>query len=73
LVASVIMTGVVLGYQHWTAAVLEPYSVAMLFSSTAVGVVGYVVALSILRPSAVVSLLREFMTDLKPVTRGMIR
>jgi hypothetical protein len=71
--ASVAMAGVVLGYQHWTVGVLEPYSVIMLFSSTAIGVVGYLVALWILRPSAVVSLLQEFMVDLKPVARGIIR
>jgi O-antigen/teichoic acid export membrane protein len=73
LMASVAMAGVVLGYQHWTVGVLEPYSVIMLFSSTAIGVVGYLVALWILRPSAVVSLLQEFMVDLKPVARGIIR
>ena len=73
LVASVAMAGVVLGYKHWAAGALGTYSVAMLFSSTAVGVVGYIVALWMLRPSAVVSLLQEFMADLKPVFQGIMR
>jgi PST family polysaccharide transporter len=73
LVASVAMAGVVLGYQHWAAGILGPYSVTMLFLSTAVGAIGYVVALWMLRPAAVVSLLQEFATDLKPITRGIIR
>jgi O-antigen/teichoic acid export membrane protein len=73
MVASVVMAGVVLGYRHWAAGVLGTYSVAMLFSSTAVGVVGYSVALWMLRPSAVVSLLQEFMADLKPVFQGIMR
>lgn len=73
LVASVAMAVVVLGYQRWAAGMLGTYSVTMLFSSIAVGAVGYVLALWMLRPAAIVSLLQEFVTDLKPVARRIIR
>jgi hypothetical protein len=45
----------------------------VLFASMLVGASVYIIALWILRPSPVVALVQEFMTDLKPVVRGAIR
>jgi O-antigen/teichoic acid export membrane protein len=72
-IASVVMAGAVFIYQRSMEGVWGHNSPAMLFSSTIVGAIVYTIALWIFRPSAVVTLMREFLTDLKPVARGAVR
>jgi PST family polysaccharide transporter len=72
-VASAVMAAIVFVCQRWAAGVFGLHSPAVLFASMLVGASVYIIALWILRPSPVVALVQEFMTDLKPVVRGAIR
>jgi O-antigen/teichoic acid export membrane protein len=72
-VASAVMTGIVFVCQRWAEGVFGLHSPAVLLASALVGAIVYVIALWILRPSPVVALVQEFMTDFKPVTRGAVR
>ena len=65
--ASLFMFAIVTMYQRWSQPALGTYSVPMLMSSTAVGVISYITGLLILRPPAVVSLFRELTADVKLV------
>ena len=67
------MAGIVFTCQRWAEGVFGRHSPAVLFSSTLVGAIVYVIALWILRPSPVVALVQEFMTDLKPAAREAVR
>jgi PST family polysaccharide transporter len=72
-VAALVMSGVTFLYQRWIEGGLGPYSLAMLLSSTTVGTVVYVLALWIFKPAPIVSLVKEFVADLKPLARGVVR
>ena len=72
-IASVVMAGAVFLYQRGMEGVWGLNSPAMLFSATMVGAMVYTMALWIFRPPAVVTLMKEFLTDLKPVVRGVAR
>jgi O-antigen/teichoic acid export membrane protein len=71
--ASLLMAGAVLIYQRWSAEALGIHSILMLLSSSAVGVISYTVALWLLRPTSVVSLFKEFVSDLRLATQKAAR
>jgi O-antigen/teichoic acid export membrane protein len=65
--ASLFMSAIVLAYQRSSEPALGIYSVPMLMSSTAVGLISYITGLLILRPPTVVSLFKELTADVKLV------
>jgi hypothetical protein len=67
------MSGMVLVYQRWVEGVFGPHSFALLVSSTVMGAGVYVLALWIFKPTPIVALVKEFLADLKPITRGVVR
>ena len=67
------MAGIVFVCQRWAEGVFGLHSPAVLFASALVGAIVYVIALWVLRPSPVVALVQEFMTDLKPAAREAVR